>query len=147
MFDNARGVDANGNVIDRGNNSNTSYWLPKTRGSTAIFQDYTQGSAWICIEAHVKLNEPGMQNGIEEFWVDNLLDARRIDQNHIGIYTQYGINQVVFDNYWNGGSPQTNILYRDNIVISTKRIGCLVALSRVRARGEIRRSRSPASSP
>jgi hypothetical protein len=125
MFDNTRGVDDNGNVIDRGNNSGTSYWLPKTRGSTAIFQDYPQGSAWICIEAHVRLNEPGMQNGIEEFWVDNQLDARRTDQNHIGVYTQYGINQVVFDNYWNGGSPQTNILYRDNIVLSKQRIGCL----------------------
>jgi len=125
MFDNTRGVDANGNVIDRGNNSGTSYWLPKTRGSTAIFQDYPQGSAWICIEAHVKLNEPGMQNGIEEFWVDNQLDARRTDQNHIGIYTQYGFNQVVFDSQWNGGAPQANTFYRDNIVISTQRIGCV----------------------
>jgi hypothetical protein len=71
------------------------------------------------------LNEPGLPNGVEEFWIDNQLDARRTDQNHISIFTQYGINQMVFDSFWNGGSPQDNVLYRDNFVVSTQRIGCL----------------------
>lgn len=124
-WNNSNGVDENGTVIDTGNNSNASVWIAQTRGSTAIFQDYPQGSEWICIEAHLKLNDPGLSNGIEEFWVNDQLEARRTDQNHVGIYTAYGLNQVIFDNYWNGGSPQYNELYRDNMVISTERIGCL----------------------
>jgi hypothetical protein len=89
-----------------------------------IFQDYPQESDWFCIEAHLKLNDPGLANGIEEFWINDQLEARRTDQNHVGIYTEYGLNQVAFDHYWNGGSPQYNELYRDNIVSSTERIGC-----------------------
>ena len=124
-WNNSNGVDENGTVIDTGNNSNTSVWIAQTRGSTAVFQDYPAGSDWLCIEAHIKLNDPGVANGIEEFWIDGQLEARRTNQNHVGIYTAYGLNQVAFDNYWNGGSPQYNELYRDNIVISTERIGCL----------------------
>ncbi len=71
------------------------------------------------------MNDPGIANGIEEFWLDGKLEARRADQNHIGSYTDYGLNQLVFDNYWNRGSPQLNELYRDNMVVSTQRIGCL----------------------
>lgn len=125
MFDNTRGVDGAGNVIDRGNNSGTSVWLPRTVGSTLIYGDKPNGSDWMCIEAHIKLNDPGQSNGIEEFWLDGELQARRTDQNQIGTYTDFGINHIAFDNYWNGGSPQDNTLYRDNIVISTERIGCL----------------------
>jgi hypothetical protein len=34
------------------------------------------------------------------------------------------INAVLFENYWNAGSPVTQERYFDNIVISTSRIGC-----------------------
>jgi hypothetical protein len=125
FFNNTNGVDENGNVIDRGNATNTSVWLPRTAGQTVVFKDYPHGSDWLCIEAHIKLNDPGQSNGIEEFWINNQLEARRTNQNHVGIYTDYGLNQVVFDNYWNGGPDQQNTIYRDNFVISTQRIGCL----------------------
>jgi hypothetical protein len=36
----------------------------------------------------------------------------------------YMINAVLFENYWNAGSPVTQERYFDNIVISTSRIGC-----------------------
>jgi hypothetical protein len=124
FFNNTSGVDENGNVTDRGNNTETSVWLPRTPGRTIIFKDRPEGSEWLCIEAHIRLNDPGQANGIEEFWLDGELEARRTDQNHVGTYTRYGLNQLAFDNYWNGGSPQRNILYRDNMVVSTKRIGC-----------------------
>jgi hypothetical protein len=125
-FNSSNGVDASGNVIDTGNNSGTATWITQVRGSEIIWQDYPAGSDWICVEAHVKLNtDDGSANGIEEFWVDGVLDASNTNQNMRGTYNQYGINQIIFDNYWNGGSPQPNELFRDNIVISTKRIGCL----------------------
>lgn len=119
-----RGVDENGVVFDRGNNSGTSIWLSKKHGRTVIYKDYPQGSGWLCIEAHIKLNDPGLANGIEEFWLDGQLEARLENQNHVENFTEYGLNQLVFDNYWNGGSPQVNVLYRDNMVVSTQRIGC-----------------------
>lgn len=125
MFDNTRGVNASGEVVDRGNNTNTSTWLPRTVGASTIYGTRPNGTDWMCIEAHIRLNDPGEANGVEEFWLDGVLQARRTNQNHIGTYERYGINQVSFDNYWNGGSPQANTLYRDNIVVSTDRIGCL----------------------
>ena len=36
----------------------------------------------------------------------------------------YGINAVFFENYCNNGSPVTQTHYFDNLVISTKPIGC-----------------------
>ena len=38
-----------------------------------IYKDYPQGSEWMCIEGHIKLNDPGQSNGIEEFWLDDAL--------------------------------------------------------------------------
>jgi hypothetical protein len=125
FFNNTNGVDEDGNVIDRGNNTNTSVWLPRTAGQTVIFKNYPAGSDWLCVEAHIRLNDPGQANGIEEFWINDQLEARRTDQNHVGTYTDYGLNQVAFDNYWNGGPPQQNVIYRDNMVVSTQPIGCL----------------------
>jgi hypothetical protein len=124
-FNSTNGVVA-GEVVDTGKNSGAAKWDTQVRGSEVIWQDYPAGSDWICVEAHVKLNtDDGSADGIEEFWVGGVLDARNTNQNMRGTYNQYGINQIVFDNYWNDGSPQYNELYRDNFVISTERIGCL----------------------
>ena len=30
---------------------------------------------WLCVEAHVRLNDPGAANGVQEFWVDGGLEA------------------------------------------------------------------------
>jgi len=34
---------------------------------------------------------------------------------------------VFFENYWNTGSPAAQERYLDDIVVSTRRIGCLAA--------------------
>jgi hypothetical protein len=105
-------------------------WLPKLRGQTILWQDYPgDDSDWICIESHVELNtDDGSANGTEELWIDDspTPDASSITRDMRDTYSQYGINQIAFDNYWNDGSPQANELYRDNIVISTERIYCTV---------------------
>jgi len=62
---------------------------------------------------------------VEEFWIDNVLENSSSTQNMRGTYSTYGINQVIFDNYWNAGAPAPTELYRDNIVIATERIGCI----------------------
>lgn len=99
-------------------------WLGFGRGITPIF-DPKHGNRWYCIEAHVRLNDPDKSNGIHEFWIDDQLEARREGLNFVRSYTNYGINAIFFENYWNSGSPKQQERYFDNIVVSTKRIGCL----------------------
>jgi len=45
--------------------------------------------------------------------------------NFVDSYTDYGINAIFIENYWNSGSPKEQQRYFDNFVVSTKRIGCL----------------------
>jgi hypothetical protein len=137
-FNSTRGVDANGVVVDTGNNCSAGspvcshVWFDQVRGSAVLWQDYASDSEWFCVESHVKLNTAGQTNGVEEFWVDDWNtdqspDARNDTQNMLYSYNAYGLNQVVFDTYWNNGSPAENTMYRDNIVIGTERIGCAIS--------------------
>jgi len=95
-------------------------WLGQITGSTTM-----EPNRWYCIEAHVKLNTPGLNNGVFEFWRDDVLQASRSNLNWRSSWTEYGINTVMFSDYWNETSPQEQERYLDALVISTKRIGCL----------------------
>jgi hypothetical protein len=61
---------------------------------------------------------------VQEFWIDDQLEARGEDLDFVGSYTDYAINAVFFENYWNDGSSQDQFRYFDDIVVSTSRIGC-----------------------
>ncbi|HSM36332.1 MAG TPA: Ig-like domain-containing protein [Longimicrobiales bacterium] len=98
-------------------------WLGHQAGSATIFADESVGS-WYCIEAGVRLNDAGQANGSFRVWVDGALDAERTGLNWVGAYAAYGINTVTLDNYWNAGSPAAQSRYLDNLVVSTRRIGC-----------------------
>lgn len=99
-------------------------WIGLTHGTTPIF-DTSNSGKWYCIEAHVRLNDPGQSNGVQEFWINDGLEARREGINFVRSYTAYGINAIFFENYWNSGSVQDQLRYFDNIVVSTEPIGCL----------------------
>ena len=99
-------------------------WLGIGTGTTPLFATSNSGT-WYCIEAHVRLNDPGSANGIQEFWIDGNLEVRSDTLDFVGTYQDYAINAVFFENYWNDGSPQEQERYFDNIVISTEPIGCL----------------------
>ena len=94
---------------------------------TGVTPLYSTGRSgiWHCVESHVRLNDPGLPNGLNEFWIDGQLDARLEGINFVGSYQEYGINVASFENYWNSGSTQLNVRTRDNLVVSTQRIGCL----------------------
>lgn len=98
-------------------------WLGIVTGPTPIFGASNLGN-WNCVEHHVKLNDAGLSNGIAEFWVDGVLQARSANLNFVGSYTAYGINAVFFENWINNGSPKDQSRYWDNLVVSTKNIGC-----------------------
>ncbi|MCI0560695.1 MAG: hypothetical protein MN733_19595 [Nitrososphaera sp.] len=122
--DPVRCVDGNNAVACAGyNDFPHMVWLGSKAGPTTIF-DTQHGGKWHCVEAHVKLNESGQSNGIQEFWIDGLLEARRENLNFVMSYAGYAINAVFFENYWNAGSPKLQERYFDNIVVSTRPIGC-----------------------
>ncbi len=99
-------------------------YLGFKNGQTQLFAGGAD-NRWYCIEAHVKLNDAGQSNGIQEFWIDGQLEVSSDNLNFVGSYNDYGINTVFFENYWNGGSPAEQQRYFDNIVVSTQPIGCL----------------------
>jgi hypothetical protein len=98
-------------------------WLGNKSGKTAIFSTQESGK-WRCVEAEVRLNDPGKKNGVQAFWIDDKLEVRRENLDFVGTYTEYAINGIFFENYWNAGSPVEQERYFDNIVVSTQRIGC-----------------------
>ena len=69
-------------------------------------------------------NDPGRANGVFELWISGGLEARLEGLNWQGAYSDYGINTVFLENYWNDGAPQPQERYFDNFVVSTQRIGC-----------------------
>jgi hypothetical protein len=124
VIDPASGTDEQGNVLTtRYNDFPNLRWLGLARGRTPIFDSEHVGR-WYCVEAHVRLNDPGASNGVFELWIDGQLEARRTELNWVGSYAEYGINAVFFENYWNAGSPLEQERYFDNIVVSTTPIGC-----------------------
>jgi hypothetical protein len=108
------------------NDFNHLRWLGAQSGTTPLFDGQaSHNDKWYCIEARVKLNDPGQSNGIQEFWIDGNLETNKTGLNFVGSYTSYGINAIFFENYWNSGAAQNEERYFDNIVVSTQRIGCL----------------------
>ncbi|UCD51671.1 MAG: hypothetical protein JSW27_03385 [Phycisphaerales bacterium] len=126
LVDPASGVEGGTVVTTKYNDFDHLHWLGHQRGITPLFAT-ENADTWFCIEAHVRLNDPGQSNGVQEFWIDGKLEARRTGLNFVDTYTDYGINAVYLENYWNAGSPQLQERYFDSFVVSTKRIGCLCA--------------------
>jgi hypothetical protein len=115
-----------GNLRTTGyNDFNNFRWLGAARSSTPVFG--SAKSAWHCIEAHVKLNDAGQSNGVFELWIDGVLEAQKAGLNWLGSFSEYGINALFIENFWNSGSPAAQERYFDNLVVSTTRIGCLAA--------------------
>jgi hypothetical protein len=125
-LDPASGVNAAGQLTTiQYNDFANLRWLGSAPGVTPVFSSQL-ADQWLCVEAHVKLNTPGASDGIFRFWINGKLESSKNNLNWVGIWQDYGINAVFFENYWNGGAPAQRIRYFDNIVISTQPIGCIV---------------------
>jgi hypothetical protein len=99
-------------------------WLGSQSGTTPVF-DTANAGQWQCVEHHVRLNDAGQSNGVSEYWINDRPEASRTGLNFVKSYAAYGINAVLFENFWNdGASPRVQERYFDNVVISTQRIGC-----------------------
>ena len=118
------GTDAAGTVRTTEYNDFAHYRrLGVAWSRTPIFDQLHVGK-WYCIEAHARLNDPGRSNGLFELWINGGVEARIDGLNWQGAYTEYGINTVFLENYWNDGAPQPQERYFDNFIVSTQRIGC-----------------------
>jgi hypothetical protein len=124
LLDPVRGTDTLGNLrTGRYNDFGGFTWLGQKMGVTPLF-DASHVGQWYCVEAHAALNHPGQNDGVFEFWVDGKLEARETGLNFLGAFGTYGINALFVENYWNMGAPQAQERYVDNLVVSTRRIGC-----------------------
>jgi hypothetical protein len=124
VVDPASGTDPQGALLStRYNDFENLRWLGARRGEKPLFAGDRVGR-WHCVEAGVRLNEPGNENGWFRLWIDDRLDAERTGLNWRGTFAEYGINAVFLENYWNDGAPQPQERYFDNFVVSTERIGC-----------------------
>ncbi len=106
------------------NDFNNFNWLGAKTGNTPIFSSANSGK-WFCIEAHVKLNTPGAQDGVFELWIDQQLETSISGLNWLGSWENYGLNAIFIENYWNDGAPGERVRVIDNLVVATTRIGCL----------------------
>jgi hypothetical protein len=127
-IDPASGIDESGTLKSTKYNDFANLrWLGSKKGTTDLFSD-TNAGKWYCVIAHAKLNTPGQSDGIFEFWIDDVLQARSENLNWHGNWNanpdNYMINIIFFENYWNDGSPKLQERYLDNILISTNPIKC-----------------------
>lgn len=127
-MDPASGIDLNGNLATTTYNDFPNLrWLGNKTGALDLFSTANSGQ-WFCVEAHIKLNTPGFNDGIFEFWIDDAFQKGTYDLNWHDTWnnnpSNYKINTIMLENYWNAGSPVAQERYMDNFMISTQPIGC-----------------------
>ncbi|MBK8483841.1 MAG: T9SS type A sorting domain-containing protein [Saprospiraceae bacterium] len=102
-------------------------WLGFKSGNIDMFSTANSGR-WFCVVGHVKLNTPGLKDGVFEFWINDTLQASSTNLDWHSTWNNdpnnMHINAIFFENYWNAGSPVEQERYFDNIVISTEPILC-----------------------
>jgi hypothetical protein len=124
VIDPASGTDPAGTLTTtRYNDSDHLRWLGAAAGTSNMF-DAAHLGRWVCVESHIRLNDPDASNGLFELWVDGNSEASRTGLNWVGAFSAYGINALFIENYRNDASPVEQSRYLDNVVVSTRRIGC-----------------------
>lgn len=128
LMDPASGISTGGELKStRYNDFDHLRWLGSKVGTTGLFSE-TNAGKWFCVVSHVKLNSPGLSDGVFEFWIDDKFQAGSYNLNWHGDWNadinNYMINAVLFENYWNTGSPKLQERYFDNLLISSKPIQC-----------------------
>lgn len=98
-------------------------WLGLRRGATAVHTPSHSGK-WHCVEANLRLNDAGVANGYQRFWLNGQREADVQGLDFVSNYRGYGINGLFIENWWNGGAPGERTRVIDNLVLSTERIGC-----------------------
>ena len=121
-IDPASGITDSHRISIKYNDFDHLRWLGLRNGETPIFSTRESGR-WVCVESHVRLNTPGKQDGVFELLIDGKLEAARNDLDWNGTWSEYGINAVFIENYWNSGSLKEQARWFDDFVVSTRPVG------------------------
>jgi hypothetical protein len=128
-------VSSGGAQLVEGNNkgSSTPQWIgyPQNAGGYSSSNRLTLTSGrWYTIEVRRRLNDPNVDNGILQMWVDNVLimDHRnvrfRVPRNgNYGANMAYGTNWIMISDYPLQGVSQNQSVYYDDVKMSTTFIG------------------------
>jgi len=125
-LDPASGVRGDRVVTTQYNDFPNLHWLGNKPASAFKLHSSEAAGRWVCVEARARLNTPGKQDGLNQLWIDDRLEAQRKNLDWRGSYTRHGINAVFLETYWNKGSPVSQCRWIDNFVVSTKPIGPVV---------------------
>lgn len=128
-LDPASGVE-NGKVVTTAyNDFNHLHWLGNKPTGHFPLHATEESGRWVCVESRVRLNTPGLRDGLAELWVDGRLDSVRTHLDFCGTYTGRGasVNAIFLEAYWNEGSPVDQSRWYDDFVVSTRPIGPLTA--------------------
>ncbi|MBW1784454.1 MAG: hypothetical protein JRL30_27395 [Deltaproteobacteria bacterium] len=125
-LDPASGVRGSTVVTTCYNDGKNFRWLGNYPPAHFPISSTEESGWWVCVEAHVKLNTPGVKDGIFQLWIDGRLECERKNLDWRGNYTGHGINALFLESWWGKGSPVTQRRWYDNFVISKKPIGPVV---------------------
>jgi len=92
-------------------------------------------SRWVCVEQHVRVNTPGVADGLLEVWIDGHPAYVREevflrDVPPYSIEGDLGVRKI-WSNHYHGGTSPTTVpltLFMDNVVVAKSRIGCTEGL-------------------
>jgi hypothetical protein len=82
---------------------------------TAVAARFNQ---WDKLKLHVRLNTPGVANGIVQLWVNNQLKADHSDVN-IRFNTAFGMNKLILSTFATPSSPSNGVQWHDDLRLST----------------------------
>lgn len=120
------GVQEGKVVTRRYNDFEKMKWLGNKPVSKFPIHATEESGYWVLVECRVKLNTPGKSDGLNQLWIDGRLECERKNLDFRGNYSEFGINAVFLEAYWNDGSPKTQSRWYDNFVISTQPIGPVI---------------------
>ena len=72
---------------------------------------------WDKLKLHVRLNTPGVSNGIVQLWVNDQLKADHRDVN-IRFDSNYGMNKLILSTYATPASPTAGMQWHDSVRLS-----------------------------
>lgn len=119
VADPVSGIQNDQLVTTKWNDFDNFSWL----GKAPVLTPFPKGE-WVCIEAHVKLNSQSANDGIFEIFFNGELEANKTEMDWVGGWNDFGLNAILFSNYWGNGSPAVQSRYLDAFVVSRGRIGC-----------------------
>lgn len=90
-------------------------------GTSALYGEAAAGQ-WQCHEIHVRLDDPGMANGMFEVSVDGQLEVSLAGIEFVDAWDGAGINTARFASFWN--APAVIDHHIDDVIVATAAIGC-----------------------